>query len=229
MSSRKRQSCQLVTQKERRMTMRKIAMFFASMTTASFLILAMVMASATAFSMKRPLLARIASGVFDLEQKRVEASSVEDEQGRMGEPMEWSNKSSVANQFSEVVASNPIGYQFKQFVADLVAGDFDQAEMERVIDDFVENNKIAVFSFTSCPFCRRAKDFLSDRGIEYTAMELDDHPFGNQIRAVLGKRTKRTSMPAIFINSQFIGGCNDGPGLIPLAQAGQLDKLLSKD
>jgi len=39
----------------------------------------------------------------------------------------------------------------------------------------------------------------------------------------------RTSVPAIWIDGAFIGGCNDGPtgGIMKLDQAGKLDGLLS--
>ena len=70
---------------------------------------------------------------------------------------------------------------------------------------------------------------MEDNSISYTAMELDelDGNLGNQIRAVLGRKTKRTSVPSIFIKGQYIGGCNDGPGLLPLAESGQLKELLA--
>ena len=45
-------------------------------------------------------------------------------------------------------------------------------------------------------------------------VELDiDRKKGFPIRAELGKRTGRTSVPSIWIGGQFIGGCNDGPVL----------------
>mmetsp|Transcript_26143 Transcript_26143/g.34100 ORF Transcript_26143/g.34100 Transcript_26143/m.34100 type:complete len:228 (+) Transcript_26143:22-705(+) len=179
-------------------------------------------------AMKRPILDQIASTLFKLENDRVEASSVVDDKGRKGEPMEWSESSSAANKFSEVVSSNPIGYQFKQWVADIVAGDFDEEEAGRTVDSFVEKNDVAIFSFTTCPFCRRAKDLLEEKGINYVSMELDelDGNEGNVVRAILGRRTKRTSVPSIFIGGKYIGGCNDGPGLLPLAESGELDRLL---
>ena len=179
--------------------------------------------------MKRPILDQIATALFKLENSRVDASSVQDDKGRMGEPMEWSEKKSVANQFSEVMATNPLGYRFKQWVADIVAGDFDQDAIESKIDTFIDENKVAMFSFTTCPFCRRAKDFLDEKGMPYEAMELDllEGNEGNEIRAALGRRTKRTSVPCIFVQQKCIGGCNDGPGLLPLAKSGELDILLA--
>ena len=178
--------------------------------------------------MKRPILDQIASVLFKLENARVDASSTEDDKGRIGEPMEWSEKKSAANRFSEAMAANPLGYLFKQFVADVVAGEFNEEAVTSKIDSFINENQVAVFSFTTCPFCRRAKDFLDEKGIAYSSLELDElgGNEGNQIRAVLGRRTRRTSVPSIFIGGKYIGGCNDGPGLLPLAETGELDRML---
>jgi glutaredoxin 3 len=178
--------------------------------------------------MKRPILDLLASSLFKLENERVKNSSVEDEKGRIGEPMEWSESDSFANKFSQL-SQTGLGYQFKQFVADLVAGDYDIEATSQRIDEFVKSDQVVMFSFTSCPFCRRAKDYLESSGIAYQSMELDELPDnqGNEIRAELGKKTMRTSVPSIFIKGQYIGGCNDGPGLLSLAESGELDKLLA--
>ena len=176
--------------------------------------------------MKRPLLDQIATTVFNLENERVRQSSEVDEKGRVGEPMAWSEQESWANKFSEIMANR--AYGFKQFVADLVAGDYDQQAADQQITSLIDNNDVAMFSFTTCPFCRRAKDALEERGIPYQAIELDELEgnLGNEIRAQLGRKTKRTSVPSIFVKGKFIGGCNDGPGLLPLLESGELEAIL---
>jgi glutaredoxin 3 len=144
--------------------------------------------------------------------------------------MEWSDSGSLANRFSQLVAGNGLGYQFKQWVADVVAGgDFDREAVGSMIDSFVKDHPVAMFSFTTCPFCRRAKDYLEERGIPYQSLELDELEgnTGNEIRSVLGRKTGRTSVPAIFIGGRYIGGCNDGPGLLPLAKSGELEELIN--
>lgn len=172
------------------------------------------------YEMKRPVLDRLASFLFKLENDRVSASSVIDEKGRDGEPMEWAEEDSFANKFSQLVSSNEIGYRFKKGVADLIAGEYDQEGTKQYIDDFIASGPVVIFSFSTCPFCRTAKDFLEEQSIPFVALELDELPDnrGNEIRAELGKRTKRTSVPSIFIGQEYIGGCNDGPGLLPLAR-----------
>jgi glutaredoxin 3 len=190
--------------------------------------------------MKRPILDQLATKLYKLETNRVNASSTIDSKGRLGEPMEWSEKESLANQVSEVIASNSIGYNFKQFVADIVAGsDYDKEQTRIEIEEFISstnkksffntNESVAMYSFTSCPFCRQAKDYFDENNIKYKVIELDELEGnkGNEIRATLGKITKRTSVPSIFIKGQAIGGLNDGmPGLLPLVESGELKAML---
>jgi len=60
-------------------------------------------------------------------------------------------------------------------------------------------------------------------------VELDVDPEGKAIKAEMIDIIGRTSVPAIWIDGAFIGGCNDGPtgGIMKLDQAGKLDGLLS--
>ena len=135
--------------------------------------------------------------------------------------MEWAQEDSFANRFSQLVSSNEIGYRLKQGVADLIAGEYDEETTRQTVEKFIGSSPVVMFSFSTCPFCRTAKDFLDEQSIPYVAMELDLLPDnqGNEIRAQLGKFTKRTSVPSIFIGGEYIGGCNDGsPGLLPLAK-----------
>jgi glutaredoxin 3 len=44
----------------------------------------------------------------------------------------------------------------------------------------------------------------------------------------MGELLGRTSVPAVWIDGKFVGGCNDGPmgGLVKLDEAGDLDGML---
>lgn len=65
-------------------------------------------------------------------------------------------------------------------------------------------------------------------GAKYTVVELDTDPDGKAIRAEMADLVGRTSVPAIWIGGQFVGGCNDGPmgGLVKLDTAGELKGML---
>ena len=65
-------------------------------------------------------------------------------------------------------------------------------------------------------------------GAKYTVVELDTDPDGKAIRADMADLVGRTSVPAVWIGGQFVGGCNDGPmgGLVKLNDAGELKEML---
>lgn len=61
-------------------------------------------------------------------------------------------------------------------------------------------------------------------------MELDEVEGGGAIRTELAEIIDRTSVPAVFIGGQFVGGANDGGlgGVLTLHAKGQLVPLLMK-
>ena len=72
---------------------------------------------------------------------------------------------------------------------------------------------------------------LKEREIRFHVIEIDQIDIGGAIRQEYIQRVggQRTSLPAIWINGEFIGGCNDGsPGLVPLIEIGRLDAMLQK-
>ncbi|KAH8093336.1 DUF2358-containing protein [Aureococcus anophagefferens] len=145
--------------------------------------------------------------------------------GWTGEPSAWADEDSFTQQLSGATQKYAAG--FKQFVAETVAGDFDAAAVDASIDAALGNGGVTMYTFTSCPFCKKAKELLDDKGATYTEIALDEREDGAALRARLGKRTGRTSVPAVWIGDGYVGGLNDGaPGLVPLDKAGELDGKL---
>ena len=70
---------------------------------------------------------------------------------------------------------------------------------------------------------------LDEKNVKYTAVELDVVEDGKAIRAEMASVIGRTSVPAIWIGGQFIGGCNDGPmgGIVKLNDENKLDTMLA--
>jgi glutaredoxin 3 len=79
---------------------------------------------------------------------------------------------------------------------------------------------IVIYSTAICPYCVAAKNFLKSRNQSWTEVRIDTDP---QQRAAMMERTKRSSVPQIFINDQHIGGYDD---MIALDRAGGLQPLL---
>ena len=145
--------------------------------------------------------------------------------GWTGEPSAWADEDSFTQQLSGATQKYAAG--FKQFVAEKVAGDFDAAAVDASIDAALGDGGVTMYTFTSCPFCKKAKELLDDKGATYTEIALDEREDGAALRARLGKRTGRTSVPAVWIGDEYVGGLNDGaPGLVPLDKAGELDGKL---
>jgi len=71
---------------------------------------------------------------------------------------------------------------------------------------------------------------LDEKKAKYTVVELDIVDDGKAIRAEMANIIDRTSVPAIWIGSKFVGGCNDGPtefgGIVSLEERQELDSLL---
>jgi len=80
-----------------------------------------------------------------------------------------------------------------------------KTKAEGIIDD----NAVAVFSKSYCPYCKATKILLSQMGAKYYAIELDQVDDGSAIQSALEDITGQSSVPNIFIKQQHIGGNSD--------------------
>lgn len=81
---------------------------------------------------------------------------------------------------------------------------------------------VVIYSKAFCPYCDRAKQLLTHKGIEYTEYRVDLDP--THFATMLAKSEGRRTLPQIFINDQGIGGFDD---LWALEQQGKLDILIN--
>lgn len=80
--------------------------------------------------------------------------------------------------------------------------------------------KIVIYSSQQCPYCVRAKELLSRKGLPYEELRVDlDPALRDRMIALTGLR----SVPQIFIGDTHVGGCDD---LHALERSGELDVLL---
>jgi glutaredoxin 3 len=118
----------------------------------------------------------------------------------------------------------------KKALVKSLAGEYDSVAIRQRLDGLIAQNNVLMLSFTTCPYCIKAKQVLDEQGAKYTVVELDQDPEGKALRAELGDLLGRTSVPAIWIKSEFIGGCNDGgprnSGVVGLKENGQLPTML---
>lgn len=120
----------------------------------------------------------------------------------------------------------------KKALVKKIAGEYDSTTIRNRINTYIDTNPVLMFSFTTCPYCIKAKSILDEINAKYTVIELDQDVDGKAIRAELGDVIGRTSVPAIWINKQYVGGCNDGGpnngGLVSLQQQGRLRAMLQE-
>ena len=79
---------------------------------------------------------------------------------------------------------------------------------------------IVLYTSAMCGYCVAAKNFLRSRGLSWEEVRIDLDP-GERERMVA--RTRRTTVPQIFIGQAHVGGYDD---LMALNRAGRLEALL---
>lgn len=66
---------------------------------------------------------------------------------------------------------------------------------------------IVIYTTQYCSFCRAAKKFLEDKGLEYKEIPVDDNP---ELRAEVSERNGNyRTVPMIEIDGKFVGGYSE--------------------
>lgn len=80
--------------------------------------------------------------------------------------------------------------------------------------------KVTLYTTRYCPYCRKALKLLDHKGVNYTNIDVDTEP---EIFVEIKKQTGWSTVPQIFIETEFIGGCDD---MHLLDANGKLDQML---
>jgi glutaredoxin 3 len=81
--------------------------------------------------------------------------------------------------------------------------------------------KVEIYTWSTCPFCIRAKGLLKQKQVEFIEYCIDGD---NEAKMKMSERANgHASVPQIFIDDKHIGGCAD---LYEINATGELDKLL---
>lgn len=81
--------------------------------------------------------------------------------------------------------------------------------------------KVKIYTTSTCPYCIKAKKLLEYKKIPYEEISLEDNY--ETAMTTLSQKTGFETVPQIFIDGEFIGGCDD---LYELEQHKKLDALL---
>lgn len=80
---------------------------------------------------------------------------------------------------------------------------------------------ITMYTTAICPYCVSAKNFLKSKGLAWTEIRIDSDPAE---RERMVERTRRTSVPQIFVGDVHVGGFDD---MMALHRAGKFEPLLA--
>lgn len=81
--------------------------------------------------------------------------------------------------------------------------------------------KVVLYTKSYCPYSKNCKEYLSDKGVEYTEMMVDeDVALAKEMEVKSGGRT---DTPQVFINDHHIGSFDD---LKALDSQGKLNEML---
>jgi len=81
--------------------------------------------------------------------------------------------------------------------------------------------KVTIYTKPYCPYCIRAVDLLTRKGVAFTEIEA---AFDPDKRQEMMQRSGRSTFPQIFVGDTHVGGCDD---MMALEREGKLDPLLA--
>lgn len=87
----------------------------------------------------------------------------------------------------------------------------------------IDENAVAVFSKSYCPYCRASKSLLSEMGAKFYVIEMDQVDDGADLQNALEEISGQRSVPNIYISQKHIGGNSDLQ-----AKKGELPDLLKE-
>jgi len=83
--------------------------------------------------------------------------------------------------------------------------------------------RVEIYTTMLCGYCHAAKRLLAERGAAFVEYDVGGD---RDKRAAMTKRAGgRSTVPMIFINDRYVGGCDD---LYALDRAGKLAPLLAE-
>lgn len=79
--------------------------------------------------------------------------------------------------------------------------------------------KVTIYCWTYCPYCVKAKALLDHKGVVYEEKIIDNDTAALK---ALESKTGSGTVPQIFVEGSFVGGCDD---LFQLDHEGKFDQI----
>ncbi|WP_432408582.1 glutaredoxin 3 [Wukongibacter sp. M2B1] len=82
--------------------------------------------------------------------------------------------------------------------------------------------EVVIYTFDTCPYCIRAKRLLNNKGVDFKEIDITNE---RERLKELKKKTNCSTVPQVFVNNKFIGGCDD---IVNLHRNGEFDTIFLK-
>ena len=80
--------------------------------------------------------------------------------------------------------------------------------------------KFRIFSANYCPYCKQVIMLLTYKGAHYEVFDVTNNDVA---RMLLFERTGSRTVPQVFLEEKFLGGCSD---VLAMDESGELDILI---
>ncbi|WP_432663875.1 glutaredoxin 3 [Wukongibacter baidiensis] len=82
--------------------------------------------------------------------------------------------------------------------------------------------EVVIYTFDTCPYCIRAKRLLNNKGVNFKEIDITNR---REVLSELKEKTDCSTVPQVFVNDKFIGGCDD---IVGLHKRGEFDDIFLK-
>lgn len=86
------------------------------------------------------------------------------------------------------------------------------SEVEATLRQILKKSPVVIFSKLYCPYSKKAKGVLLEKYVIEPApyvVELNEHPLGSKLQALLAEKTGRRTVPNIMVDGVSVGGGDD--------------------
>uniref|UniRef100_A0AAV1UC74 Glutaredoxin domain-containing protein n=1 Tax=Peronospora matthiolae TaxID=2874970 RepID=A0AAV1UC74_9STRA len=96
---------------------------------------------------------------------------------------------------------------------------------KETVEAQIAASPVVVYSKTYCPYCTKTKTLLTQLGVKFEVVELDQVSEGSEQQNALEQITGQSTVPNVFVGGQSIGGNSD---VQKLHKDGKLEPLLKQ-
>lgn len=82
--------------------------------------------------------------------------------------------------------------------------------------------RVVIYTFDTCLYCIRAKRLLNNKGVDFKEIDITNQ---REKLSELKKKTSCSTVPQVFVNDKFIGGCDE---IVALHKKGEFDTIFLK-